>query len=56
VETGDFTDEFIEIRKGLAAGDSVLLRTPTENKSGEDKPADPAAKPAAEPAKATASR
>ena len=56
VETGDFTDEFIEIRKGLAAGDSVLLRTPTENKSGEDKPADPATKPAAEPAKATASR
>jgi len=46
VETGDFTDEFIEIRKGLAAGDSVLLRTPSENKAGGENKSTPEAKPA----------
>lgn len=46
VETGDFTDEFIEIRKGLAAGDSVLLRTPSENKAGGENKSAPEAKPA----------
>lgn len=55
VETGDFTDEFIEIKKGLAAGDSVLLRTPAENKSGDENQGAPEAKPA-ETAKQAASR
>lgn len=56
VETGDFTDEFIEIRKGLDAGDTVLLRAPEEDKSGGEKPKSEEAVPAAEPAKQTASR
>ncbi len=55
VETGDFTDEFIEIKKGLAASDSVLLRTPTDNKTGGENQGAPEAKPA-EAAKQTASR
>ena len=56
VETGDFTDEFIEIRKGLDAGDTVLLRAPEEDKSGGEKPKSEEAVPATEPAKQTASR
>jgi len=55
VETGDFTDEFIEIRKGLATGDSLLLRTPSESKAGSEKGTAPESKPA-EAAKATAAR
>jgi HlyD family secretion protein len=44
VEIGEFNDEFIEIRKGLAVGDRVLLRVPdSERKAGEEK------KPGTEP-------
>lgn len=56
VETGDFTDEFIEIRKGLAAGDAVLLRTPTESRAGEERSSGPDAKPEPVAATPTASR
>lgn len=50
VEIGEFTDEFIEIKKGLAEGDRVLLRPPDNLESGsapkQSKPAKPE-KPAA---------
>lgn len=56
VETGEFTDEFIEIRKGLEKGDTVLLRTPDREKNEEEKKPDEAPKPATEAVKPTASR
>ena len=54
VEAGEFTDEFIEIKRGVKAGDTVLLRAPDSEHPGNDgkKPAE--AKPAAAPAKQTA--
>lgn len=52
VETGEFTDEFIEIKKGLAAGDSVLLRAPAEKTMDAEADPAPRAKPAAAPAQA----
>ncbi len=50
VEIGEFTDEFIEIKKGLKEGERVLLRTPEGVETGtgkpaEKKPTDPKAKP-----------
>ncbi len=46
VETGEFNDEFIEIKKGIASGESVCLRAPpgTVKDSGarEGKPDEPA--------------
>ncbi|MSU59112.1 MAG: HlyD family efflux transporter periplasmic adaptor subunit [Pedosphaera sp.] len=48
VEVGEFTDEFIEVKRGLKEGERVLLRTPdgVEMDSGKSKPAKPApAKP-----------
>lgn len=37
VEIGEYNDEFIEIKKGLAAGDILLLRPPDEQRqAGED--------------------
>ena len=46
VEIGEFNDEFIEIKRGLAAGDKVFLRAPdgTEKDTGGKKP--PEARPA----------
>ncbi len=39
VKVGEFNDEFIEIKEGLAAGEQVLLRAPeSEKKAGEEKP------------------
>ena len=55
VETGEFTDEFIEIKKGLKEGEKVLLRPPdgTEQDNGREiKPA--GEKPAAQPAEKSA--
>lgn len=57
VETGEFTDEFIEIKKGLKEGEKVLLRPPdgTEQDNGREikpageKPAPPAEKTAPAP-------
>ncbi len=54
VEIGEFTDEFIEIKKGLKEGEKVLLRPPdgTEQDNGREikpageKPSEPASKPA----------
>ncbi len=45
VELGDFTDEFIEVKSGIKAGERVLLRTPDgvesdNGKAKEPKPAD----------------
>jgi len=52
VETGEANDEFIEIRKGLDAGDEVLLRAPVvpeelqgENGESNGKPQDKAGEP-----------
>ncbi|HEY9171843.1 MAG TPA: efflux RND transporter periplasmic adaptor subunit [Verrucomicrobiae bacterium] len=54
VEIGEFTDEFIEIKKGLKEGEKVLLRPPdgTEQDNGrevkpaeEKQPAAPSSKP-----------
>jgi len=56
VETGDFTDEFIEIKHGIKEGERVLLRTPdgvesdngraNEAKPAEATPEKPVEKPA----------
>jgi hypothetical protein len=50
VEIGEFTDEFIEIRKGVAEGERVLLRPPAqsefENVPKTTTPAEPANEPA----------
>ena len=59
VEIGEFTDEFIEIKRGLKEGEVVLLRPPgggeTETggslKPTETKPTPPAEKPASPPPK-----
>lgn len=47
VEVGEFTDEFIEIKKGLQEGERVLLRTPdgAETDSGKPKENKPEAAP-----------
>ena len=59
IETGEFNQEFIEVKSGLTEGEFVLLRAPEEerlkeqkNESAEpEKPADdPTAPPAAPPA------
>ncbi|MEY4690531.1 MAG: hypothetical protein RIT19_856 [Verrucomicrobiota bacterium] len=55
VETGEFTDEFIEIKKGLAAGDSVLLRAPAEKTTDAEGEPAPRARPPAAPAQAAQS-
>ena len=49
VELGEFNDEFIEIKKGIEAGEKICLRAPpgTERDTGEKEK-----KPAAEPEKA----
>lgn len=62
VQVGDFNDEFIEIKKGLAAGDKVVLRKPqaseketedageeTAKKGKERPPSKPATKSPARP-------
>lgn len=36
VEVGEFNDEFIEIKSGLASGEVVLLRAPDGEKAGAD--------------------
>lgn len=36
VETGDFNDSYIEIKKGVGEGDVVMLRSPEEGKSSDD--------------------
>ncbi len=36
IEPGEFTDEFIEIKKGLAFGDQILLRAPDSERSGSE--------------------
>jgi multidrug efflux pump subunit AcrA (membrane-fusion protein) len=49
VTTGEFNESFIEIRKGLEAGESVLLRLPDDERQageGEGAPAKPAPSPA----------
>ena len=63
IEVGEFTDDFIEIKKGLKEGERVLLRTPdgVEKDSGKPKESKPEApkpektadstKPADKPAK-----
>lgn len=58
VEAGEFTDEFIEIKRGVKAGDTVLLRAPDSEHPGDDgkKPAASAAAPAGTAAKPTASK
>ncbi len=54
VEVGEFNDEFIELKKGLSAGDLVSLRAPeASEKEGEDKGKESKAdktKPKSEPA------
>jgi HlyD family secretion protein len=35
IETGDFNDSFIEVKKGLEEGDVVLLRSPEGGKPGD---------------------
>jgi hypothetical protein len=49
VETGEFNDEFIEIKKGIGEGDLISLRAPpgTERDTGEKekKPGEPDKKP-----------
>jgi multidrug resistance efflux pump len=57
VEIGEFTDEFIEIKRGIKEGEKVLLRPPdgaqTDNgreiKPADEKPTPPAEKPASPP-------
>lgn len=50
VETGEFNDDFIEIKNGLKAGEKVLLRTPSSGKP-EPKPEEKSeTKPASAPA------
>lgn len=49
VTTGEFNESFIEIRKGLEAGETVLLRLPDDERQageGESAPAKPAPSPA----------
>lgn len=41
VETGEFNDEFIEIKSGLKEGERVLLRLPTASASEEEKKEEP---------------
>jgi HlyD family secretion protein len=52
VEAGEFNDEFIEIKKGIAAGDKVALRAPETGEkdgAGKDKEGGKDAKAKAEP-------
>jgi hypothetical protein len=56
VEIGQFNDEFIEIKKGLKAGELVMLRpaeTPSPEKTGAEKPGEPKG---AQPAEKTTPR
>lgn len=43
VETGEFNDQFIEIRKGLKEGESVLLQPPADPVAGEPETGDQSA-------------
>lgn len=55
VEAGEFNDEFIEIKKGIAAGEKVILRAPEstdkEGEKGKEKAAEKAPAAAGEPQK-----
>lgn len=53
VEVGDFNDEFIEIKKGIAAGELVCLKAPegAEQENSEKSNGDDKTKKPAEPAK-----
>src|SRR5207302_1355636 len=42
VEVGDFNDEFIEIKKGIAEGEKVCLRNPEGSGDKEKKAEEPA--------------
>ena len=44
VEVGEFNDEFIEIKKGVSAGENVCLRAPEASEKEREKSADTAAK------------
>ncbi len=44
VEVGEFNDEFIEIKKGISAGDNVCLRAPEASEKEREKAADAPAK------------
>lgn len=58
VEVGEFNDEFIEIKKGVEAGEKICLRAPpgTEKDTGskENKPAEPEKPKPATPSQAAA--
>jgi HlyD family secretion protein len=57
VETGEFNDEFIEIKSGVKPGDLVLLRpisSPESQRKDQAPPATPESKPQPEPAKPAA--
>lgn len=43
VEIGEYNDEFIEIRKGLNAGETILLHAPDEERPAGEDPSKPAA-------------
>jgi multidrug resistance efflux pump len=49
VEVGEFNDEFIEIKSGLAEGEIVLLRAPDAERPGADEPGSEDRKPGSEP-------
>jgi multidrug resistance efflux pump len=54
VEVGEFNDEFIEIKKGIAEGEKVCLRslaTPEQKPDKADEKPQPPARPAGEPMK-----
>lgn len=54
VETGEFTDEFIEIKKGLKEGEKVLLRPPDGTEQDNGREVKPAGEKQPEPAKKSA--
>jgi hypothetical protein len=54
VETGDFNDEFIEVKKGIKEGEKVCLRSPEDTGDKEKKAETPGTpKPQPSPAPAT---
>jgi RND family efflux transporter MFP subunit len=56
VQTGEFNDDFIEIRTGLKEGERVLLRQPAVETGEAGTAADPGAKPSSKPAAAPAAK
>lgn len=50
VEIGDFTDEFIEVRRGVKEGERVLLRTPEGVETDTGKPGTKAGEKESQPA------